>query len=525
MLRPYQQQALEALWENLNINAVVAMPTGSGKSHVIAELCRKIIEFDPYAHVLVLAHVKELLEQNAEKIRLHWPDAPVGMFCAGLNSKEFAPITVASVQSVARRCPRLPYFEMIIVDEAHRIPHGDEGLYHRVFRSLPDAKIVGLTATPYRLGGGMIHRGADALFHELVFEIETRQLVRDGFLAPIRPFAGSAEADLAGVHTRGGDFIPAEMAEAFDEAALTRHAVDDVLAKAADRQSLMVFCCSIAHCDHVAGAFRAAGMESVAVITGKTPAAERAEIIARFRARQLRALINCDVLTTGFDAPNIDCIVLLRATKSPGLYVQIVGRGLRLCEGKKDCLLLDYGGNVERHGPIDEVTVRRVENQETVPVRRCPDCSALVPAAASICPECGRVLIEPQPEPRKISHEWTASHADPLVKRVPKWWRVKQATCSRYEKPGKPPSMRVRYLVVPNDVTGADELFFSRYVHEWVCFEHGGYASVKAAGWSMRRGFPAPKTVTEALTIRYPKPNRILLLDTPKFPEILRYEF
>lgn len=526
MLRDYQQQALQAIWDHLDRHVAASLPTGSGKSHIIAELCRRALQEFPGTRILVVAHVKELLEQNAEKITLHWPLAPVGIYCAGLRSRQIDAITVASIQSVYDIGDRLGVFDIVIVDEAHRIPHGDCGMYHTLFKSQPQAKIVGLTATPYRLGGGLIHQGNDALFDELVCEIKTGDLIEQGYLARIRSRRGSHQADLRGVHTRAGEFVADEMANAFDQEALTHAVVQDILKHAAGRTSIMVFCCSVAHCHHVAGALRAAGEASVRVVTGETPAWDRADTIAAFKARACRALVNCDVLTTGFDAPNTDCIVLLRATKSPGLYVQIIGRGLRKAAGKDDCLLLDYGGNVERHGPIDSVTAARVEKGENPPpMKLCPTCGDLIPAPAKVCPNCQHVFTA-EAEPRKPTHGLEATTADPLRPTVTRF-RVVDVRYARHRKAGKPDSLRVTYDVVSEDaLSPLLRLLHGSSISEWVCFEHPGFARQKAEDWACRRGvFPAPKTVADALACSFAMPAFITVRQNGHFPEILRHEF
>ena len=526
MLRDYQTKAIHAIWDNLDRHVAASLPTGSGKSHIIAELCRKALQEYPGTRVLVLAHVKELLEQNAEKIRLHWPGAPVGIYCAGLRSRQVDFITVASIQSVHKHGALLGSFDLIIVDEAHRIPHGSEGIYHRLFHSQPEAKIVGLTATPYRLGGGLIHQGDDALFDALVCEILTGDLVAQGHLSPIRSRPGSEQADLDGVHTRAGEFVTDEMNAAFDQDHLTTAVVQDILKHAAGRTSIMVFCCSVDHCHHVAGALRTAGEASVRVVTGETPSWERAETIAAFKAKSCRVLVNCDVLTTGFDAPNTDCIVLLRATKSPGLYVQIIGRGLRKADGKTDCLLLDYGSNVERHGPIDSVTAERVEKDEEPPPQKlCPNCGDYVPRTATICPHC-KYEFTKVAEPRAFNHALEATTADPLRPTVERL-QVVDVRYARHRKYGKPDSMRVSYIVAPPD---ADSPLLralrGRQISEWVCFEHPGFARARAADWAWQRGVtPAPKSVTDALHCSFATPSFITVRQAGKYPEVIHHEF
>ncbi len=523
MLRDYQIMAFNAIWDNLDKHVLASLPTASGKSHIIAELCKQALQVAPGTRVLVIAHVKELLEQNSAKIRLHWPDAPLALYCAGLKCKEVGPITVASIQSIYDKGDQIGVFDLIIVDEAHRIPHGENGMYHTLFRTQPQAKIVGLTATPYRLGGGLLYEGDDALFEELVCEIKTADLVEQGYLARIRARPGSRQADLSGVHIRAGEYMADEMAAAFDDGGLTAAVVDDVLLHATARRSIMVFCCSVAHCHSVLHAFAARGEATARVITGGTPSQVRADVIADFKARKCRILINCDVLTTGFDAPNIDCIVLLRATQSPGLYVQMIGRGLRQCEGKTDCLLLDYGGNVERHGPIDSVTAERVQEQEREQVKTCPVCGYYIPVHVKICPDCGYHYPPPEPTPRKITHGLQATTLDPLSISYTRYW-VSNVYYMRHQKPGRPDSLKVIYDAVPE--TGMQSGLMSRCFYEWVCFEHSGYPRTKAREWSYRHGVsPAPKTVTEALACPFAVPKQITVRMGGQYPEVVDHEF
>jgi len=512
VLRPYQLAAVEAIWNNLYRHVVASLPTGSGKSHIIAEICRRALEYFG-THILILAHVRELLLQNAEKIQQAIPGAPVGLYCAGFGRKEIAPITVASVQSLAR-ARDLPTYDLIIVDEAHRIPHGSLGQYHAIFDRLPEAKICGLTATPYRLDGGLLHEGDEAIFDDLVYECRTADLIEQGFLCPIHSYRGT-EADLDGLHTRGGEFITSEMSDRFCEAELVQRAVTDVLTKAADRNKIMIFCCSVEHCRMVMHELAAQGQTNALMLTGKTPKQDRIHMIEQFRDGDLRFLVNCDVLTTGFDSPNVDCIALMRATQSPGLFVQMVGRGLRLHPDKASCLLLDFGGNVRRHGPIDSITATSVNSKEgPAPIKTCPDCGAILPCAKRQC-ECGYVFAEPKP----INHEATADDgADPIELRIEQY-DVLDVRYDRHRKPGKPDSLKVSYV--------CQDGFIPAKFSEWVCPEHHGFAASKAQAWFARRGLlPAPVSVDDALTRRDAilKPQKITVRHS-KYPEVISYAF
>jgi DNA repair protein RadD len=513
-LRPYQQAAVDAVWAQIHRHCYASLPTGSGKSHVIAELCRRALEY-PETRVVVLAHVRELIEQNAEKIAAALPNTDVAIYCAGLREKRIGVVTVASVQSLARIKDTLPSIDLFIVDEAHRIPHGDIGQYRALFAAQPEAKVIGMTATPYRLKGGLLHEGDDALFDLLAYECKTGDLIDEGWLSPVKARSGSAHADTSGLHVRGGEFITTELIDAFDRATLTASAVDDVVNLAHGRNSIMVFCCSVAHCFKVRNELMRRGIASVAVITGETDSQTRADTIKAFKGRTLRVLVNCDVLTTGFDAPNVDCIVMLRATKSPGLYVQILGRGLRKAEGKTDCLFLDYGQNVERHGCVDWITAKRVQSGDgDAPVKTCPECEAYVMAGKRICPHCGYVWPEREIEATLTNR---AGSLDPIrgAVRVEKK-DVQEVRYYAVRKSDKPPMLRVEYRTS-----------WTEYYQKFVCLEHNNGARHFAEQWFARHGMIAPNTVDEAMrnVNTLPKPKTITVKLGGKWPEVINYEF
>lgn len=512
-LRPYQLAATDALWNNLDRHVYASLPTGSGKSHIIAELCRRALEY-PETRLLVITHSKELVQQDKEKIEAALPNVDVAAYCAGLREKRIGIVTVASIQSIHKARHDLPSIDIIIVDEAHRIPHGEVGQYRDLFAAQPDARVIGLTATPYRLKGGLLHEGDDAIFDDLVCEIKTSDLIEQRYLSPVRARAGSEHADTTELHVRGGEFINAEMQEAFDKSDLNRAVVRDVMQHAAGRTSIMVFCTGVEHCDHVALAFLGAGERSVSVVTGNTPHRERDAIIAEFKARNLRILINCDVLTTGFDAPNVDCIVMLRATKSPGLYVQILGRGLRIAEGKTDCLFLDYGENVERHGPLDDITAERVESGDgPAPMKTCPQCQDMVYAGKRECLGCGYIWTVEQVE---LALAAQAGTRDPIKATSIDVYPVAGVRYVLHKPPGKPPMMRAEYR------TGMATFF-----NQFVCVEHTNGARYHAEKWFARHGAIAPRTAEEAIKVAKTliKPKAITVKTGAKFPEIINYEF
>lgn len=401
-LRPYQKDAVSRVivhFRGSDDPAVVVLPTGSGKSLVIAELARLA-----RGRVLVLAHVRELVEQNHAKYLAYGLQADI--FSAGLGRKESRrQVVFGSVQSVLPNLERFGGantdeatgadkntdaagngdFTLLIIDECHRVSQDTDTSYHRVIahlrRANPKLKVLGLTATPYRLGQGFIYhrhhhgmvRGADdCFFRDCVFELPLRLMVKQGYLVPPTPVDVAVERYDFSVLTpgSGGLFREEELNRVAAGNRVTPGIIDDVIAQAQHRQGVMIFAASVAHATEILG-YLPAGQ--AALITGTTPTAEREALIAAFKARQLKYLVNVSVLTTGFDAPHVDLIAILRPTESVSLYQQIVGRGLRLSPGKQDCLILDYAGNPwDLYAP--EVGSPRPDSG-TEPVQvECPAC-------------------------------------------------------------------------------------------------------------------------------------------------------
>src|SRR5882672_2913528 len=392
-LRGYQREAIDGLYTwfaSKEGNPLLVLPTAAGKSVIQAKFTHEAIDLYPSTRVLLVSHVKELLEQNTHKLLKIWPEAPIGIYSAGLGSRDVGyQITVAGIQSVHRRAAELGAFDLVMVDECHLIPPAGDGMYRRFMveqRALnPKVKVIGMTATPYRLKTGRLDSGDEKLFVGVAYEVTVRRLIDEGFLSNLISKRGLVTPDLSGVGTRGGEFIPDQLNDAMDKGALTTAAADEIEKLCKDRRSWIIFCSGVEHAHHVRDEFRRRGY-AAQTVTGDTPDRERADTLAKFKSGDIRVLTNCDVLTTGFDAPPIDALIMLRPTKSAGLYVQIVGRGMRLSPetGKKNCLVLDFAGNIERHGPIDQVQVRdRPGPGEPgvtgAPVKACPECQTIVP--------------------------------------------------------------------------------------------------------------------------------------------------
>lgn len=355
-LRPYQREAVKRVvvyFRSSSEPAVVVLPTGSGKSLVIAELARLA-----RGRVLVLAHVRELVEQNHAKYQAYGLEADI--FSAGLKRKEAnRQVVFGSVQSVVRNLQRFndANFTLLVIDESHRVSLNEDASYRQVIEHLrqhnPQLKILGLTATPYRLGQGFIYyrhhhgmvRGSeDSFFRDCVFEQPLRLMVKQGYLAEPKRLDMAIEGyDFSALRpSSSGLFQEEELNRVVAGNRATPGIIQQIITRADERQGVMIFAATVAHAQEIMGYLPKA---EAALITGATASRERTALIEAFKARELKYLVNVAVLTTGFDAPHVDLIAILRPTESVSLYQQMVGRGLRLSPGKSDCLILDYAGN------------------------------------------------------------------------------------------------------------------------------------------------------------------------------------
>ncbi|WP_274014690.1 DEAD/DEAH box helicase [Vibrio parahaemolyticus] len=355
-LRPYQADSVKAVihyFRKHSTPAVIVLPTGAGKSLVIAELARLA-----KGRVLVLAHVKELVEQNHAKYEGYGLKGAI--FSAGLGRKETdQQVVFASVQSVVRNLDSFKnQFSLLVIDECHRVPDDKNSSYQKVITHLrelnPGIKVLGLTATPYRLGMGWIYqyhtRGQvrteeSRFFRDCIFELPIRYLLDENFLTPARmmdaPVLSYDFSQLKPANT--GRYKEAEMDMVIDKAKrATPQIVEQIIQYARERKGVMIFAATVRHAQEVHGLLPEG---ETAIVIGDTPTPERDAIIQAFKNREIKYLVNVSVLTTGFDAPHVDLIAILRPTESVSLYQQIVGRGLRLSEGKNECLVLDYAGN------------------------------------------------------------------------------------------------------------------------------------------------------------------------------------
>jgi DNA repair protein RadD len=499
-LRPYQQEAVEAVYNHLRVrddNPCVVLPTASGKTFVIAQICMdSVLKWG--GRVIILAHVKELLEQAAEKLMQTTPELmlKVGIYSAGLKSRDTEqPIIIAGIQSVYKRACELDAFDLIIVDESHLIPPDGEGMYRTFLADVravnPNVRVIGLTATPFRMKSGLICEPDNFLNH-VCYEAGVRELIVQNYLCPLITKAGKEKADTSSLHIRAGEFIPGETEALMNTDKLVESACAEIIEHTQNRNSVLVFAAGVEHGKHVAAVLREKHGAQVATVFGHTPARKRDETIHDFKSGNLKFLVNVNVLTTGFDAPNIDSVAMLRPTMSPGLYYQMTGRGFRLHPGKENCLVLDFGGNVMRHGPVDAIRIQKPKTNGSgpPPAKECPECHSVIHAAYTICPDCGYEF----PKPERATHDAKASTAGILSGDVEITEYPVEAVYfdvhTKYGAPDDAPkTMRVEY-----------KIGWQFYQSEWICFEHTGWARHKAASWwRQRSNAPVPDTAAEAV--------------------------
>lgn len=545
-LRPYQSNAIKAVYDHLrdkDTNPCVVIPTAGGKSLCIAEVARDAV-VKWHGRVLILAHVKELVEQNAGKIKAVQPDLPVGIYSAGLESRDVEqPVIVAGIQSIYNKADVFKPFDLVMIDECHLIPPDGEGRYQTFLNAAkarnPNVRLIGWTATPYRTQGGLICK-PENLLNEICYEIGVKELINRGYVSNITAKAGKFTPDTDGLHIRAGEFVAEDVEKLMGEDGLVNSACREIVELTERRKACLVFCTSVAHCKKVAAQIAKLSGEECAIVTGDTPAPEREETIRRLRGESMAADLfgaapgplkyccNVSVLTTGTDIPRLDTIALLRPTNSPGLLVQMVGRGFRLSPetGKTECLVLDYGKNIERHGPIDMIKVKEPGQGGGGPLAKvCPQCRAIVNLPVMLCPECGHQW--PRKEPERKSHEATAARVGILSGDVTtEKFAVRHTSYLVWEKRGAPPD-------APRTVRVTYDVDYLTHYSEWLCPEHTGYARRKFEKWWREHAHPAcfmPRTADEVCEcefsgmLREVKEITVRFVSGQKYPEITAHE-
>lgn len=556
--REYQVQAVRSLWtyfQSNKGNPIVALPTGSGKSVVIAMFILSAFQAWAGHRVLLLSHVKEILEQDYKKLKQVWPQAPVGIYSDGLGSKDLSrPITVAGIASIAKAWALLGRIDLIIVDECHLISPTEDTMYRALISNLlaknPALKVIGFTATPFRLGQGMLtdvhvnkktQKETPPLFTDVCFDMTTEAafnwMLNEGYLVPLIPKGTKMQFDETGLHTRGGEYVEKEVQALVDQDHLTWAALTEVVEYCQDRKRWLIFAAGIEHAENVGKALTRMGISNGVV---HSKGENRDNILTDSKAGRIRAVVNNNVLTTGYDDPEIDLIVYLRLTQSPVLWGQSLGRGTRphyapgydlntregrlnaiYASGRHNCLVMDFAGNTKRLGQINNLRVPNPKNGKPgpAPVKQCPVCDTWVPASLRICNGLkwnNKVCGEEFKFERKLKEG--ASTLELISGELPVMDVVKVdlITVAKHHKVGVPDMARVTYYC------GLSK--FSTIV----CFEHTNYGGrVARQWWKAHTSEPFPESTDagiEAIGSWLPKATHLRVWSNKKpYPEILAY--
>lgn len=548
--RYYQDEAEEALYEFFRThpkwedNPVVAMPTGTGKSIVIAKFIKGVLSSWPNQRVMMLTHVKELIEQNAEKMREFWPQAPLGIYSAGLGEKNHRmPITFAGIQSAQKHPTKFGWIDLIIIDECHLVSPNENTGYQQFIAALrkvnPNLRVIGLSATPYRLGLGMITEGG--IFTHVCYDITGlhafNRLIDEGYLCPLIPMPTETQLDVSEVHKQGGEFKSNELQQAVAKYNLTKDCLAEAIRAAEKRAHWLIFAAGVDHVRMVVEILEVEfGISARGIHSKMDPNldGDRDENLAMFKSGEIRALVNADILTTGFDFPALDCIILLRPTSSPELHVQILGRGTRplfapgfdldttegrqaaiAASAKQNCLVLDFAGNTQRLGPINDPRIPKKKGASTgdIPIKQCNACGCLNHISARFCINCGEEFLFEEKITPKASTLALIVRDEPQVE----VFKIDRVTYSPHQKPMHPASLKVSYYCGIRRFT------------EYVLLEHHGNSIIHKAHqwWRARHNSDPPATVADAIPLveELRVPTKIRVWVNKPYPEILMHLF
>ena len=469
---PYQQKAIDASFKFLSTFPIdqhlcVELPTGSGKSYVCAGVCDKAASQNK--RVLVLVPRKELVRQNGNAMKAVNPDLDVGVCCAALFALDtHNQIIIGTIQTISKRLDAIGEVDLILIDEAHLVaPKSNDGYYTKLIEQMkianPKVRVLGMTASPYRVGQGSLTDGENTTFTNIITSKELgadiRSLQDAGKLCRFTTDEVANHYSTDGFKKRMGDFAGSSLTQMVESQRITTEAAcHEILAMTNSRKSGLIFCVNIEHANQVVGMLPGARM-----VSGKTSDGDRDRIVDDFRAGKIKYLVNVDVLTTGFDATGVDFLAFLRPTSSPGLWVQMCGRGLRVDPNKKDCLLLDFAGNIERLGMPEDVKPPKAKGKGTGDpiLRTCPQCHALCYGGQRECHECGYAF----------EREMKLETAAVIQKLKDEKYVVKPTkfTVKIHTKVGKPPSFAITFFAGMMPIAT-----------HYLCVYHKGYAGEKA---------------------------------------------
>lgn len=395
-LRDYQEACLRAIFENDRRDNLSVLPCGAGKT----EIFLKYIKETKYKKTLIVLNKLDLLDQTEARLKKAIPELSVRLFCGSREKEEYSGqnVTIASIQSVLKS-DKVEY-DQIILDEVHSLDiENPEQRYAQLISQQKKAKILGFTATPYRANGYIF--GKDKFFKEIIFRLGLKEMIEAGWLAtPI--LKGSAHShETKNLSIRLGEYDQGQVAVLVADVEKLRKQIRDALSRIKDRKKIIWFTANISHAENVVRILKEFD-EPCALIHSNLSDEQRSFEKNKFENGEARHLSFVTIVAEGYDYPPIDCIVILRPTRSPVLYVQVCGRALRLSEGKKTALILDYGKVIETLGPLDDPLVEEKrprgdnsvssEDVALTKMKQCPSCFLMLLVSFNVCPECEYVF-------------------------------------------------------------------------------------------------------------------------------------
>lgn len=541
----YQEEAVDSVIDyylrGKTGNPIVAIPTGGGKSLIQARLMHKILSMWGRQRFLCLTHVKELIGQNVADCLEYWPGAPVGIYSAGLDQRiAHTQIVFGGVATVVNCIELFGWRDLLIIDECHLLSSKDASMYGLIIAGLkkinPHLKVIGLTATPYRTGQGLLTDGG--LFTDIVYDMTSMEmfnlLIEQGFIAAFRSKPTGVEIDVSGLKMNSdGQYNDTELQAVSDIDSITDAAVRETCywGTHLNRQSWLTFASGIKHAEHINEKYKRYGVTST-LVHGKMSDNERDDNIAGFKAGYYRSIVNYNILAVGFNHKPIDMIVHLRATGSTGWWVQSNGRGGRTYRGKDYCFALDFAGNTRRLGPINDPVIPQKRGKKTVagvaPVKICPRCNFYNHTRAPHCINCDFEF------PQNVKIEAEAGF-DALLRTLKpvtvEPFKVEYVIYREHQFPNSRPFLQVQYhcgamglqrfdekIWLDNDGASkavARDWWRKRYVGDGTCRRPQSFAGY------------IPDSVAEALTLQGQlKTPRIIRVRLDKSePEVVGHEF
>ena len=477
--RYYQTEAVDALIKFIQEkpgNPIAALPTGTGKTIVLCGFIDRFLSISPESNILVISHVREIIEQDFHTLEEYFEGYEIGLWHSGIGVKEKRKITVAGIHSIYKNSDLFQEYKIIIIDECHTINHKKSGMYRTFLSSIPSSTHIGLTATPYRLGHGKLVNGEDSLFTEVVYDITQgdsfTKLIDEGFLCKLITRKPHKELDPTGIRLIAGDFDEKQLSERFDREEITKEIIKEIVTIGGKYKLWLLFAIDIKHAENIAKELRIQGISTICVHSKMEQ--DRGSVIEDIKSMKYRAIVNVNILTTGFDVRQIDLIAHLRNTASQVFHVQSNGRGTRPFEGKDHCLVLDFAGNISRLGPINNIIVKerkkgKAKNGNMTKV--CPNekCRCVHHISVRKCNVCG---YEFKFETKlKVSPEG-ANIIDFNIEGEKIWTDVLSVRYTIHTKIGKMPKFRVIYNLgtmnvsqyIPYADSGRNKLFANTWV-------------------------------------------------------------